>query len=92
MNSEELFIDLDDRDSGNSLAEGIKELKSAGKLKVNLKIKPSSGPEIRNLELDTDLFSKIKEVQDLPDWVIVKLILANGKLKDSNFKERISNG
>jgi len=92
MNSEELFIDLDDRDSDNSLAEGIKELKSAGKLKVNLKIKLSSGPEIRNLELDTDLFSKIKEVQDLPDWVIVKLILANGKLKDSKFKERISNG
>ena len=92
MNSEELFIDLDDRGSDNSLAEGIKELKSSGKLKVNLKIKPSSGPEIRNLELDTDLFSKIKEVQDLPDWVIIKLFLANGKLKDSSFKERNSNG
>ena len=92
MNSEELFIDLDDRGSDNSLAEGIKELKSSGKLKVNLKIKPSSGPEIRNLELDTDLFSKIKEVQDLPDWVILKLILANGKLKDGSFKERIVHG
>ena len=92
MNSEELFIDLDDRGCDNLLAERIKELKSAGKLKVNLKIKPSSGPEISNLELDTNLFSKIKEVQDLPDWVIVKLFLAEGKLKNSNFKERFSNG
>jgi len=92
MNSEELFIDLDDRGCDNLLAEGIKELKSAGKLKVNLKIKSSSGPEISNLELDTNLFSKIKVIQDLPDWVIIKLIMNGGKLKGSGFKERISNG
>lgn len=88
----ELSIDLDDRRSDNSITEIIKERKSSDKLKVNLKIKSSSESEINNLELDTDLFCKIKDIQDLPDWVIVKLILATGKLKSRSFKERLANG
>jgi len=89
---EELFIDLDDRSTDNSISDRLKELKSSGKLKINLEIKLSSGLENKNLELETDLFSKIKEIQDLPDWVIVKLILAAGQLKSSSFNERVPNG
>ena len=89
---EELFIDLGDRSTDNSISDRLKELKSSGKLKINLEIKLSSGLENKNLELETDLFSKIKEIQDLPDWVIVKLILAAGQLKSSSFNERVPNG
>lgn len=89
---EELFIDLDDRGSDNSISEKIKDLNSAGKLKINLEIKSSFEIGIKNLELDTDLFKKIKKIQNIPDWVIIKLILAAGKLKSSNLKERILNG
>jgi hypothetical protein len=87
-----LFIDLNDRSSDNSLSDQIVDLKEAGYTQFNLEIKPSIDDEIINLKVDIELFSRIKKVQNLPDWVIVKLILANGKIKDSSFKERISNG
>ena len=87
-----LFIDLNNRSSDNSLSDQFGDLKEAGYTQFNLEIKPSIEDEIINLKVDIDLFRRIKEIQDLPDWVIVKLILANGKLKDSSFKERISNG
>jgi predicted nucleic acid-binding protein len=84
-----LFIDLNDRSSDNSLSDQIVDLKEAGYTQLNLEIKPSIEDEIINLKMDIDFFSRIKKVQDLPDWVIVKMILADGKLKDSGFKERI---
>jgi hypothetical protein len=87
-----LFIDLNDRSSDNSLSDQIVDLKEAGYTQLNLEIKPSIEDEIINLKMDIDFFSRIKKVQDLPDWVIVKMILADGKLKDSGFKERITNG
>ena len=87
-----LFIDLNDRSSDNSLSDQIVDLKEAGYTQFNLEIKPSIEDEIINLKVDIDLFSRIKKVQDLPDWVIVKLILANANLKSTDFKKRITNG
>ena len=87
-----LFIDLKDRSSDNSLSDQFVDLKEAGYTQFNLEIKPSIEDEIINLKLDIDLFSRIKKVQDLPDWVIVKLILANANLKSTDFKKRITNG
>jgi len=87
-----LFIDLNNRSSDNSLSDQFVDLKEAGYTQFNLEIKPSIEDEIINLKVDIDFFSRIKKIQDLPDWVIVKLILADGKLKDSGFKERVSNG
>ncbi len=98
MNKEELtdpnslFIDLNDRSSDNPISERLKELKEAGYAQVNMDVKASREEEIIQLQIDIDLFRRIKEVQDLPDWVIIKLILADGKLKDSSFKNRFSNG
>ena len=87
-----LFIDLNDRSSDNSLSDQFVDLKEAGYTQFNLEIKPSIEDEIINLKVDIDLFSRIKKVQDLPDWVIVKLILANANLKSTDFKKRITNG
>jgi len=87
-----LFIDLNDRSSDNSLSDRFVDLKEAGYTQFNLVIKPSIEDEIINLKVDIDLFSRIKKVQDLPDWVIVKLILANTNLKNTDFKKRITNG
>lgn len=87
-----LFIDLNDRSSDNSLSDQFVDLKEAGYTQFNLEIKPSIEDEIINLKVDIELFSRIKKVQDLPDWVIVKLILANANLKSTDFKKRITNG
>jgi hypothetical protein len=43
-------------------------------------------------QIDIELFRKIKEVQELPDWVVINMILAARKLKSSNFRDRILNG
>ena len=87
-----LFIDLNDRSSDNSLSDQIVDLKDAGYTQFNLEIKPSIKDEMLNLKVDIDLFSRIKKVQDLPDWVIVKMILANANLKSTDFKKRVANG
>jgi hypothetical protein len=87
-----LFIDLNDRSSDNSLSDQFVDLEEAGYAQLNIEIKPSIEDKIINLKVDIELFSRIKKVQDLPDWVIVKLILANANLKSTDFKKRITNG
>ena len=87
-----LFIDLNDRSSDNPISEKAKELKNSGQSKVQLEVKTSPDCEIQNLQLDIDLFTKIKTIQDLPDWVIIRLILAEGKLKESKFSEQVHGG
>jgi hypothetical protein len=83
---------LNDRNSDNVFSQSLAELRNSGHTQVNIEVKTSIELEAVKLKIDIDLFTRIKEVQDLPDWVIVKLILAEGKLKDSRFKERVSNG
>ena len=87
-----LFIDLNDRSSDNIISHSMAEIKSSGFTHINLEAKTSIEQETTKLKIDIDLFGRIKEIQDLPDWVIVKLILADGKLKNSRFKNRILNG
>jgi hypothetical protein len=87
-----LFIDLNDRSSDNIISHSMAEIKNSGFTYINLEVKTSIEQETVKLQVDIDLFTRIKEVQDLPDWVIVKLIMADGKLKGNSFKERVSNG
>jgi len=54
-------------------------------------IKASPKEELKNSGLDNQVFRRIKEIQDLPDWVVINLMLAAGKLKESNYKERLFN-
>ena len=83
-----LTIDLNDKASENSITEQLSEI---GEKEINLEIKNDSNGNVGKMTLNVNLFTKIKEIQDLPDWVIIKLLLAEGKLSNSDFKDRILN-
>lgn len=87
-----LFIDLEDKSSDNVISQEVNKLFNSGHFLVNLEFKESAESKINNCHLDTDLFRKIKKIQELPDWVVIQFLLVAGKLKDSNFHTRISNG
>ena len=87
-----LVIDLNDHSSVNLLSQTLNELKNNGYTSVTVDIKTSPEQELNKSQIDIELFRKIKEVQELPDWVVINLILAAGKLKNSNLRNRISNG
>ena len=87
-----LVIDLNDHSSVNLLSQTFNELKSNGYTSVTVDIKTSPEQELNESQIDIELFRKIKEIQELPDWVVINFILAAGKLKKSNFRNRISNG
>ena len=87
-----LVIDLNNESSENLLSQTLKELKNNGYKSVTVNIKTSPEQELKKSQIDIELFEKIKEVQELPDWVVINFILAAGKLKKSNFRNRISNG
>ena len=84
-----LVIDLNDQSSVSSMTQTFTELKNSGYSQVKIDIKTSPEQELNKSQIDLELFSEIKAVQELPDWVVINLILAAGKLKDSSFKERI---
>jgi DUF438 domain-containing protein len=87
-----LLIDLNDKSSVNELSQAFNELKNNGYTSVTVDIKTSPEQELKKSQIDIELFRKIKEVQELPDWVVINLILAAGKLKSSSFRNRILNG
>ena len=87
-----LVIDLNNESSDNLLSQTFNELKSNGYTTVTVDIKTSPEQELKKSQIDIELFKKIKEVQELPDRVIINFILAAGRLKNSNFRNRISNG
>lgn len=87
-----LQIDLDDEKSIKLFAETLNELKNKGYDRVKIEIKTSTEQELKKSDLDIEVFKKIKETQDLPDWVVINLMLAGGKLRESKFKLRLLNG
>lgn len=91
MHQPELFIDIDDKSSDNPISGSIIELINSGLSSVRLGIRHSADKREKNIELNLVQFKKIKEVQDLPDWVIIKFILSSGMLKECNFSERLLN-
>lgn len=91
MQQQELFIDIDDKSSDNTISERISDLIISGYKSVKLEVSSSSNKRGSNIELDLVQFKRIKEIQDLPDWVIIKLILAAGSLRESSFKDRFLN-
>jgi hypothetical protein len=92
MKLKSISIDLNDRNSDNIILEKLSELKIKGKSYIDLNVKNLSPEKLEKLKLNVDLFRKIKEIQDLPDWVIIKLFLAEGQLNHTDFRRRIPNG
>ena len=88
MISISLSIDLNDKASENSITERLSEINEK---EINLEIRNDSNENVEKMMLNVRLFTKIKEIQDLPDWVIIKLLLAEGKLENSDFRDRILN-
>jgi hypothetical protein len=84
-----LVIDLNDQGSVSSMSKTFTELKNSGYSNVTVNIKTSTEQELSKSQIDLELFSKIKAVQELPDWVVINLILAAGKLRNSSFRERM---
>lgn len=91
MQQQELFIDIEDKSSDNPISERINNLIDSGYKLVKLGIRSTFQKKENEIELDLIQFKKIKEIQDLPDWVIIKLILAAGSLRESSFKDRFLN-
>ena len=83
---------MNDHNSVNLLSQTFNELKSNGYTSVTVDIKTSPEQELNKSQIDIELFRKIKEIQELPDWVVINFILAAGKLKNSNLRSRISDG
>jgi len=86
-----LSIDLDDKASENSITDRLSEIKDGGQKEISLEIKSDSNRKVEKMILNVDLFTKIKEIQDLPDWVIVKFLLATGKLGGTDYGNRFLN-
>ena len=79
-------IDLKDDNSAEIFKQKLAELKNKGYNSVTIEIKTSTEEELKKSGLNMDVFKKIKNIQDLPDWVVINLMLAAGKLKGSKFK------
>ena len=94
MNEKELIglksfhLDLNNESSSKIIQDSLTELKNKGYSKVNIEIKTSPEQELEKSDLDSDIFKKIKAAQELPDWVVINLMRASGKLKNTNFKDR----
>ena len=86
-----LQIDLNDENSTKLVAQKVTELKNEGYDHITISIKTSTEEELKKSGLDIEVFKKIKETQDLPDWVVINLMLATGKLKESKLKLRSLN-
>ena len=81
-----LQIDLNEESSTEHIEHILAELKNKGYDSVTIEIKTSTEEELKKSGLDVVVFKNIKDTQDLPDWVIINLMLAVGKLKGSKFK------
>jgi hypothetical protein len=97
MNKKELIsikslqINLKDESSTKLCVKILTGLKNKGYERVTIEIKTSTEEELKKSGLDIAVFNKVKDVQDLPDWVIINMILAGGKLKGTKFKARSVN-
>jgi hypothetical protein len=91
MQQQELFIDIDEKSADNTISGRISDLINSGYNSAKLGIRSTIQKKEIGIELDLVQFKKIKEIQDLPDWVIIKFMLAAGSLRESDFKNRFLN-
>jgi len=68
--------------------EELKSLREKGFGKINVVVLGSSGKAVQYKGYDESLFRKIKEVQVLPDDVVLGFLNVKGKLSGSEFEKR----
>ena len=86
-----LQIDLKNDNSAEYIEQTLAELRNKGYESVTIEINTSTEEELKKSGLDWGVFKKIKDTQDLPDWVVINLMLTAGKLKGSEFKLELFN-
>ena len=84
-------FDINDKQAENSLSERLEKIRGSGEDRVELELKNASGKMSQNFDLNLDVFLKIKQIQELPDWVIIKFLIAEGSLSTDDFKKRLFN-
>ena len=90
-NYNSISIDLNDRNSDKVISEKLSELKNEGNSHVDLEVINWLPEKIQKMKINVDLFKKIKTIQELPDWVIIKILLTEGVLENKDFNKRIVN-
>lgn len=91
INIRSLKLNFSDEDQLKSLSKHLFELKKKGYKQVTIDLNISSEQELKRNNIDVQVFKKIKTTQELPDWVVINLLLAGGKLKGTKFKVRLIN-
>jgi len=87
------LLKVNTRDS-NALKEintQINKLKKDGFEELSIEIKSKLDANLKNSGFSKRTFDKIKQVQDLPDWVVLDLLNSTGTLKGSGYDKRIKN-
>ena len=87
-----ISIDLNDRISENVISEKLTLIENEDSNHLDVEVKNWLPEKTTKLRVNVDLFRKIKEIQELPDWVIIKLLLSEGILGNTGFNSRIING
>ena len=85
INIKSLQLNLSDERSIKSVSMRLNELRKKGYKQLTVDFNISSEQELKRNNIDVEDFKKIKATQDLPDWVIINLLLAGGKLESSKF-------
>lgn len=81
---------INDDGSINLPINKIKELKENGFNEIMIVVYGSAIYAAQSMELDLDLFEKIKEVQGLPDAVILDLLKSKGSMTNSNSLKKLN--
>jgi len=82
-------VEINENGEINLPSEKLKELHSKGFKKVSIVFFGSSEKAVAEKNLDIDLYNRIKDLQRLPDTVILDFMTSKGVLKNSDIQKRI---
>jgi hypothetical protein len=91
MNVKEINLKLNEEEISEKLLIMVNELREKGFDEIQLTVKGSIEELIKKAGFSTEVFKRIKNEQDLPDWVVYDLIESTGKLKNTDFSKRLRN-
>jgi hypothetical protein len=82
-------IDLSNPKNINSIINEIKKLSSGGFKEVSISIEGSIRENLSDEGIDENVFNKIIETQELPEWVVYNLFKSQGGITNKNFSNKI---
>ena len=82
-------VDLEKDENFEEVVRELKSLRDQGYSRTNILVYKNVLEEIRLAGIDESLFKKIKNKQDLPDYVILDFIRCAGSVKEEDFGKRV---